>query len=53
MHNKTCKGYLNIERQNFPFLKKEEKIYIDQETCGVDGENCLEIKFCPVCGEFL
>ncbi len=50
---KECSGCINLKELNFPFIKKEGKYFIDQEACGIDGEDELEIKFCPVCGKEL
>lgn len=56
-----CIGCLNIERQNFPFGKREDidshrkGYFIDSEGCGLtdEGDYCLRIYYCPVCGRKL
>ncbi len=56
----VCLGCLSIENGLFPFCDgqkwswhKEKGFFIDQEGCGVDGMDDLEIKYCPVCGKIL
>lgn len=48
-----CYGCLSIENYLFPFVKKGEQLYIDQEGCGVDGQDYLRVGFCPTCGRKL
>jgi len=54
---KACKGCLSIENDLFPFLREDIYRYhkkgpfINQEGCGVDGDDYLKIYFCPVCGK--
>lgn len=54
MTNKDkCKGCQNIQEQNFPFTEADGIRLIDQENCGIEGEEYLMIKYCPVCGKLI
>jgi len=58
---KICHGCLSIKNNLFPFTstayddnyKELKGNFIDQEGCGVDGEDYLQIFYCPVCGKSL
>jgi len=54
-----CEGCINIKLHNFPFGGGYEGIdgfvdyNIDQEGCGIQGQQFLKIYYCPVCGKKL
>ena len=52
---KICKGCISIKEDLFPFTKFSEGgrkgQFIDQVGCGVNGNQFLEIRYCPVCGK--
>lgn len=54
MESEKCLGHKQINKENFPFYKKDGKIFIEMEDCGEDlqGKQISEIviKYCPVCG---
>lgn len=53
---KNCKGCENIKDRNFPFsTNKWGNPAIDTEGCGIgiDDDDLLMIKYCPVCGKKL
>jgi len=53
---KNCHGCESIKRGHFPFIRvydtgiQGDMCFIDQEGCGVGGQDHLRIRFCPVCG---
>jgi len=50
---KKCNGCISIRKELFPFGFSDNRYYIDQEGCGINGNDSLTIRFCPVCGKFL
>jgi len=53
--NNQCNGCLSIAQHLFPFTNSEiggiKGEFINQEGCGVEGQDYLPIKYCPVCGK--